>query len=147
MTLVAAGLVLAATGCVGGSPVSDAPDVKPTVDSTRAAAESTEGRVGPSHPGVSQPTETDIGRRLRVGDDGATIRLNVGETAILIQDDPGSPDPVVKGDALELVEMLNIDATDDRQWEIRAVKAGSATIEAVDGEAVFTITVRVQNAP
>ncbi len=140
-TLVAAGLMLAATGCTGASSTTVAPEptstVTPTDGSAGTATTDTDGTDRPQVP------ESDAGRRLRVTDDGATLVLHIGETVTLIQDDPLSPDPVVKGEAVELVEMVSIGDTGDRQWEIRAVATGSATIEAVDGEVTFRVTVRV----
>ncbi len=131
--------MLAATGCTGERSTTVAPEPTSTVTPTDGSAgtATTDGTDRPQVP------ESDAGRRLRVTDDGATLVLHIGETATLIQDDPLSPDPVVKGDAVELVEMVSIGDTGDRQWEIRAVATGSATIEAVDGEVAFTVTVRV----
>lgn len=71
------------------------------------------------------------------------IRLRVGETATLLQDDHRAPDPTVTGDAIELVEMVNVTASGTRQWEIRGVTPGEAVIHAEDPPEAFVVTVTV----
>lgn len=93
---------------------------------------------------TSEPTvRSDRGRRLTAADDGAQIWLRVGETATLLQDNHLAPDPTVDGDAIELVELVNIAASGDRQWEIRARTPGEAVIRVEDPPDAFVIRVRV----
>ncbi len=101
----------------------------------------TASAAGPST--TTAPPGSDVGRFVRVTDDGATLILRVGETAVLIQNDPFSPDPTVRGDSIELVETVSVAATGNRQWEIRALRLGSATIEAEDGGVRFSISIDV----
>lgn len=61
-----------------------------------------------------------------------------------MQSDPLSPDPIVGGDAIELVELVNVTGSGQREWELRAVASGTATLDVVDGDTSFDLTLQVR---
>jgi hypothetical protein len=140
--LVAAGMMLAATACAG--------DDGTAADTTSVAVTDAEASTTAIAPAASRPTEgsttstpSDAGRIVRASDDGVILMLGIGETAVLIQADPFSPDPVVRGEAVDLVEIVSVAGTGDRRWEIRAVSTGVASLDVQDGETSFSVGVEV----
>jgi hypothetical protein len=131
-TLVAAvSSMLAVAACADG-PGSDPPVMPSRTPSVSAHRSETEP---PEDPGGA--------RTLTVHDDGAVVRLRVGDTAELVVRDPLAPDPVVEGTAIDLVEVVNITQSGIREWEVRAVSVGEAMVAAVDPPKRFTIRFRV----
>ena len=101
---------------------------------------------GAEHTAPAPPAAThssDQGRGVDSRDDGAVLHLRVGENADLIVRDPSAADPVVVGDAVTLVEIANARPSGLREWEIRALRPGSASIRAQERGDRFTITVTV----
>lgn len=152
--LVVAGLALAATGCgqSGEPPSSPAPTAitaPPTGEAgpTSPASPPSPGTAAPGDTQTPTPDEevgTDAGRTLTAADDGAVVVLRVGEEASLVQQDPQSPDPVVTGDAVEVVEVVNIQASGQRQWALRAVTPGTTELEVTDGDTTFHLAIEVR---
>ncbi len=68
--------------------------------------------------------------------------MTVGQIAELIVPDPQAPDPVVAGTSIELVEVVSLVATGQREWELRAVVEGRSTITG-GGSEPYVITVVV----
>lgn len=68
--------------------------------------------------------------------------MPVGAASELLMRDPTVPDPVVTGDAIELIQVVNVTDSGVRAWELRAVAAGSSTIRG--GSPGFIVTVIVQ---
>lgn len=89
-----------------------------------AAAGGHRGGSGPA-PGVA-----GAGRLFTPADDGVDAWLAIGDTARLIVPDPSAPDPEVEGEAIELVEVINIAASGRREWEIHARRPGMAVIRS-----------------
>lgn len=101
---------------------------------------------GAEHTAPTPPAATrssDQGRGVDSMDDGAVLHLRVGENADLVIRDPSAPDPIVVGDALTLVGTDNARSSGVREWEIRAIRPGSASIRAQERGTRFTIEVTV----
>lgn len=79
-------------------------------------------------------------------DDGTTLSMRVGETRTLWSADPATPDPLVSGDAVQLVAMVSIQDSGDRSWELRAVRPGRSQL-TVGGTMPFKVMVEVAPAP
>ncbi len=84
------------------------------------------GAPGPSASAVPVP------RFVGPADDGAVFTMTVGQTTTL-RTDPGSADPVAEGDAVLLVESVNVTDSGAREWEVRAVETGRAVVSGEDG--------------
>lgn len=102
--------------------------------------------VVPSTPGPA-PTEPDGGPTapptlLTPADDERTVTMAVGDVTDLVVPDPFAPDPVVEGSSLEVVELVNVQASGNRQWELRAVRTGTTVLRA-DGQFPYVIVVEV----
>jgi hypothetical protein len=117
--VVVAGALLAATTCCGAE----------------------QERTSPPPP--AETASSDQGRDVGSQDDGAQLHLRPGENADLAIRDPSAPDPVVVGDAVTLVEVDSARATGAREFEIRAVRPGEASIHAMERGRRFTIKVLV----
>jgi hypothetical protein len=81
-------------------------------------------------------------RTLTPKDDGGVFAMQVGQTLGLIVPDPQAPDPEVEGKSVEVVAVVNIDASGRREWELRAVAPGRTKIQA-KGTYPYTITLDV----
>ena len=98
----------------------------------------TMGQAGPQTRGLPLP------RVLTPAADGGVYAMEVGQTVALIVPDPHAPDPEVQGQAVEVVEVVNIDASGRREWELRAVAPGRVTLHA-SGSRPYTITLDVRS--
>jgi hypothetical protein len=98
------------------------PTVAPTVATSVAST------VGAST-STTEPVEVIDGAGLTFGpaDDGATIRLRVGDTARLLLP-LGDQAPSATGAAVQLIEFVSVDAPVQREFEVRAVAAGRAEV-------------------
>lgn len=114
--LVALALLLA--GCAGGAPPADGP-----------AASTPPASPGPS---PSAGSATVAPKTLTPADDGSTFTMTVGRTTTLRLADPDEPEPEVEGSAVLLIRSVNVGASDAREWEVRAVEPGTATLRGGD---------------
>lgn len=81
-------------------------------------------------------------RILTPKNDGGVYSIPAGKSVGLVVPDPYAPDPQVEGQAIQLIEVSNIDGTSRREWELRAVKPGRAIIHAA-GDHPYKITLVV----
>lgn len=95
-----------------------------------AACASAGGHRGGSGPAPGAHGVAGAGRLFTPADDGVNAWLAVGDTARLIVPDPSASDPDVEGEAIELVEVINIAASGRREWEIHARRPGMAVIRS-----------------
>ena len=65
---------------------------------------------------------------LTPADDGKQYTMAVDEVSRLVVGDPHAPDPSSSGPALLIVPVFNVQESGQREWEVRAAAAGSATI-------------------
>ncbi len=121
-----------------GSPSSGAATTGPTVGASSASAGSA---TQPSGPGAST-----LPRWLTPADDGGTFAMTVGEVGALVVPDPLAPDPVVDGDSVEVVTVNNIDASGQREWELRALHPGRTVLSGL-GEHPYSVTLEVVADP
>lgn len=125
-------LVLLAS-CAGGGPD------KPSTDSPSPPPASASDPATPPRD-ISKETVT-------VDDHRTTVRLRVGETATLSLVNPVTADPEISGDAVRLVTIVNITESPTQQWEMRALRPGTARITATDGHGrQFDLTVDVRDS-
>jgi hypothetical protein len=82
-------------------------------------------------------------RMLTPKNDRGVYTIAVGRSVGLVVPDPYAPDPEVDGQSIRVVEVSNIDASNRREWELRAVKPGRTVISA-GGKLPYTITLEVQ---
>ena len=71
------------------------------------------------------------GKILRLGDDGAEVALQVGETAVVFL--PASytwEEPVVDGDAVTISQDISDEGSPSRSWTVTAQRAGTASVAA-----------------
>jgi hypothetical protein len=68
--------------------------------------------------------------------------MMVGQTAGLVVPDPLAPDPSVEGDAVEVVDVVNVDASGQREWELRAIRPGRTVLKGT-GSTPYVITLEV----
>jgi predicted secreted protein len=87
-----------------------------------------------------------IPRTLTPADHGRVYVMQVGQTTSLIVPDPYAPDPDVRGTSVEVVEVVNVDASGRREWELRALKPGRTTLQA-KGTRPYTIHLDVDLNP
>ena len=81
---------------------------------------------GPAATPSATPTSVDI---LRIGDDGASVTLEVGGTATVFL--PASyvwEEPVVDGDAVTISADVSDEGSTSRSWTVTGRQAGTATI-------------------
>lgn len=81
-------------------------------------------------------------RFYTASDDGCRVSLALGQSAELLARDLHAPEPQVEGDAIELIGIANVGASDRRTWEIRARAPGTSRI-VVPGRQPFTLTIEV----
>ena len=143
-SLVAVGIVLTAIACgqSGDAPAASPQGPAATTATTPAGAAPSGGAPTPGDHGAT-PT-SDAGRTITADDDGDVVVLSVGDQVELVQADPLSPDPVVTGDAVELVEFVNVTGSTSREWEIRALAPGTAEVAVPDTGGTFRITIEVR---
>ena len=87
-------------------------------------------------------TAVPIPRTITPADDGRTFTMAVGQTAGLVVPDPDAPEPIVEGESVEVVAVVNVAASGRREWELRAVAAGRTTL-AGGGSHPYLITLDV----
>lgn len=75
---------------------------------------------------------TPVPRFVSAHDDGAVFAMTVGQTTTL-RTEQGSADPAVEGDAVLVIESVNVAAGDAREWEVRAVESGRAVVTGAEG--------------
>ncbi|MQA59914.1 MAG: hypothetical protein GEU86_00130 [Actinophytocola sp.] len=81
---------------------------------------------------------------MTIAEHEATVRLRVGETAMLSLANPVNADPEISDAAVRLDTIANIAESPVQQWEIHAVRPGTARITATDGQGrPFALTVEV----
>ncbi len=169
---VAAALVAAATvGCgpadpeaaapTGATRLTDTPRPDDASDSPTPDPDASTSSPGPvkgqvtqtpePHPSTSTPSAdptsrppSDRTRTLTPADDGTTVRLRVGEVVELHLADSFAPEPDVQGDAIEVAETVSASGSSGREFEVRAIRVGDATLTGEsDGEA-FSIRFHVE---
>ena len=91
---------------------------------------------------ADMPSPGRHARFVTRADDGTTVSMRVGDTRTLWTPDETTPEPVVGGDAVQLVAMVAIQASGDRSWELRALRPGTSRIE-VAGKEPFSVVVDV----
>lgn len=82
-------------------------------------------------------------RTLTPADDGAVVPLQVGGAAELVVRDAAAADPQVEGTAVVLVELRNVTGSGRREWEVRAVREGTAVVRG-DAPVPWSLTFTVQ---
>ncbi|WP_392542374.1 hypothetical protein [Oryzobacter telluris] len=115
-------------GCGAGEPSPSGSPGGSTTGSTAAT-------VSPSGSPSAAP------RRLTPEDDGATFSMVVGRSVSLVVSDTSADDPEVTGDAVQLVQVVNVTASGVREWEVRAEKPGTSTITSRSPEYRITVVV------
>lgn len=91
------------------------------------------------------PPRDAAGKTLTVADNGSTVRLLPGEMAILQLTNPVTADPQVTGTAVRLDAIANIAESPTQQWQIHALRPGTARITASDGQGrTLVLSVDVQ---
>jgi hypothetical protein len=102
------------------------------------------GETGPRSGAASTfPPVEPVPRRLSPADDGRTFSMVVGRTAGLVVPDPLAPDPAVEGNAVEVVDVVNVDASGQREWELRAIRPGRTVLRGA-GSTPYVITFEVE---
>lgn len=80
-------------------------------------------------------------RRLTPEAAGRTVTMAVGAVSELVV--PGAADePVVRGESVVLVHVVNVTDSGVREWEVRAVRAGRSTLTSRSPAYTITIVVR-----
>ena len=90
----------------------------------------------------SQADPSPAPRTLTPSNDGGVYTMKIGQSVGLIVPDPSAPDPEVQGRSVEVIEVVNVDASGRREWELRGVAAGRTTLRAA-GSRPYTITLDV----
>lgn len=72
-------------------------------------------------------------------DDGSVFAMEIGDVVDFVVGDPFAPDPRVIGTSIEVVEVVNIDGSGGRQWELRAIDIGPTAISS-DGSPSYSLT-------
>lgn len=106
-------------------------------DSTTTPAPPSSSPPAPPSP-TTEPTATakpppptvpdPVPRTLTPADDGRTYAMAVGQTSTLVLSDPDAPGPELVGRSVLLIQVVNVDASSRREWEVRAVETGTSTI-------------------
>ena len=91
-----------------------------------------------------QPEPVPAPRRLTPKNDGGVFTIAMGRSVGLIVPDPHAPNPEVEGQSIRVVEVNNIDASGQREWELRAIKPGRTVLRA-KGAHPYTITLEVRD--
>ena len=102
------------------------------------------GEPSPTSPTSSTPSQVathPIPRTVTPQDDGSTFTMAVGASSELVIHKPNAPDPVVTGDAIDLIPVVNVTDSGMREWELRAVARGSTTIRGSSPDFVVTVVV------
>lgn len=130
-----------------GSPTT-APDTStPTPGRVTGHVEETSGpSPTPStrSPESTSPPAPDRARTLTPADDGTTVHLRIGEVVELHVADSFAPEPDVQGDAIEVAETVSATGSSGREFEVRAVGAGHATLTGESDGTTFSISFQVE---
>lgn len=131
--LLAPVLVLAAilAGCGGG----EQPPGGTSTGETSTPTSSATATAAPTSPNPAP-------RALTPADDGRTYTMTVGQVARLVVSDPEAPDPEVDGTSVLVIPVVNITASGQREWELRAIGPGTTTIRG-QGTQPYVITLEV----
>jgi predicted secreted protein len=130
-------LLVTAAGCADGAGEQAQRDPTPVATSPGASAAATAAATAaPTRGPASSP------RTLTPADDGAVVPLRVGQTVELVVPGPAAPEPRVEGEAVALVEVRGVRGGGGREWEVRAVRAGTAYVRGV-GPDPWTLTFHV----
>ena len=81
-------------------------------------------------------------RTLTPADDGHTYEMAVGDVSALVVADPQEPEPQVVGSSVLVIPVVNVQASNQREWELRAVAVGRTTVTGT-GPASFTLALDV----
>jgi hypothetical protein len=126
-------LLVTAAGCADGAGEQAQRDPTPVVASPGASAAPT---AAPT-PGPASPERT-----FTPADDGAVVPLRVGQTVELVVPGPAAAEPRVEGEAVALAEVRGVRGGGGREWEVRAVRAGTSYVRGV-GPDPWTLTFHV----
>jgi hypothetical protein len=130
----AAGLLLLSGACGDdGAEPAASPVSTPVV----TASTTTTGGATPS----STSLVDGAGRSFSAGDDGVTIGLTVGAASELLLSADG-PEPILRGDAVELIPIASFTDAGGRQYEIRGRTPGVATVTGQAPAFVLTFVVK-----
>jgi hypothetical protein len=93
-----------------------------------------------------EPTATPSGEplptQLSPADDGRVFSMRVGETTNLVVLDPLATEPRIDGDSIELIAIVNVAPSGQREWEVQAVAVGRTTMIG-GGSLPYVITIDV----
>ena len=106
------------------------------------------GQVPPGEPSAEpEPTASvtpaPVPRFIGAADDGASFTMTVDQTTTLRVTDVEASDPILDGESVIVIPVVNVAPGDGRQWEVRAVAPGTSTIRGVDAGLDWTITLIV----
>ena len=90
-----------------------------------------------------QPEPVPAPRTLTPKNDRGVFTIEMGRSVGLIVPDPHAPDPEVEGQSIRVIEVVNVDASGRREWELRAIKPGRTILRA-QGTHPYTITLDVR---
>jgi hypothetical protein len=90
-------------------------------------------------PTSSAPEAEPVPRFVGPADDGRAFTMTVDQTTTLRMTDAGADDPVVDGGAVLVIAVANVSGGDAREWEIRAVEPGEATVQGSTTEGDWSI--------
>lgn len=122
--LPALALVALLTGCASAGP-------SPTADPSEEPE--------PSASPVAEPVPRFIG----AADDGSTFAMTVDQTTTLRVADAEASDPELDGSSVLVIAIVNVTASDGREWEVRAIEPGVSIISGTDGDVSWEITLSV----
>jgi predicted secreted protein len=132
-------LLVTAAGCGDGAGEQPQRDPTPVVASPGATAAATAAPTAAPAPAPTAgatvaPTRGPATppRTLTPADDGAVVQLRVGQTVELVVPGPAAAEPRVEGEAVALVEVRGVRGGGGREWEVRAVRAGTAYVRGAD---------------
>ncbi len=72
-------------------------------------------------------------------DDGRAFAMTVDQTTTLRVTEAEADDPVVDGGAVLVIAVANVSGSGAREWEIRAVEPGEATVRGSTGAGDWSI--------
>ncbi len=95
-----------------------------------------------------QPTTTDLAdkpipRTVTPDDDGTTYMMRLEQSSRLVVPDPMAPEPRVEGQSVLVIEVLNIQPTGKREWELMPVAPGRTVLHGARPYP-YTITLDVE---
>ncbi|WP_203580753.1 hypothetical protein [Microbacterium hibisci] len=81
-------------------------------------------------------------RFIGPADDGSAFTMTVGQTTTLRLTDPAAAEPEADGVAVLLIPVASVTAPGAREWEVRAVEAGTAVVRST-GEPRWQVSLTV----